>query len=274
MTASRLASVFLIFVGVSAAWGILGASVNQRTQTSLRQLHEQVAGLWGSPLAQGAPQLTVQETIHSKDAKGRPQQELVSHQLVPDSSDLRVSLHSDARRKGLLWYRTYTVEFDGAYTLKHTYTRQPELIAKFFFPAADAIYDDFRFSVNGEEAQPAAQMQQGLKHSAPLPPGKPATIEVHYKSRGLDNWTYVFDSGVSQVKNFKMVVDTDFQRFDFPARSLSPTRKEKANPGWRLTWEFASLISGFQAGVEMPEQTNPGPVTARITYFAPVGLLF
>ncbi|NIM06573.1 MAG: hypothetical protein GTO55_09070, partial [Armatimonadetes bacterium] len=274
MKASRLAVIFVIYVGVCLAWAILGGTVSMRTQESLGRLRSQVAGLWGSPMEQKAPNLMVRETVPTKDDKGRIKNKEVRHDVIPDSSDIKVTLHSDARRKGLLWYRTYAVEFDAVYTVKHDYTQKPELIAQFFFPVKETIYNDFEFSINGQQITSGGANMQAVEQSIPLPPGETATIKVHYASRGLDNWTYLFDGGVSQVKNFKMVVDTDFHRFDFPAKSLSATTKQKTEDGWLLTWQFASLISGFRAGVEVPEEINPGAVIARITYFAPVGLLF
>lgn len=270
----RLVAIVFIYIGVSAAWGILGTSVALRTEGSLSDLRDEVSALWGTPLEQPAPTLVVEETVTFRDDKGKQQSRTVSHQLVPESSDIEVSLHSDARRKGLLWYRTYGVEFEGSYTVKHDYTRSPVLTAKFHFPSAQAIYDDFHFSVNGREAAPGADLEEGVSQSLPVKPGQPAKIRIHYESRGLDSWTYVFDEGVSQVKNFKMVVNTDFRRLNFPTNSLSPTHKEVTESGWRLTWDFASLISGLQVGVETPEEPNPGPIIYRITFFAPVGLLF
>ena len=270
----RLVSILLIYLAVSAAWGILGASITVRTTHSFERLQRQVEGLWGSALEQRAPRLTVRETVTTRDRKGKQQTSTVDHRLVPDSSKIKVSLGSDARRKGLLWYRMYGVEFDGEYTVKHTYARQPELVAKFTFPAAEATYDDFRFSVNGQEAKFTGDPEQGLSSSVKLPPGKEASVKIHYKSRGLDRWTYAFDEGIAQVKDFEMVVDTDFRRLDFPAKSLSPTHKQQTDDGWRLTWKFDNLISGLQASIEMPEEPNPGPIISRITFFAPVGLLF
>jgi inner membrane protein involved in colicin E2 resistance len=274
MKPARLAAIIVIYLGVSLAWAILGGSVTARTQTSFRRLHAQVGGLWGTPLNQQAPGLTVEETIPFTDDQGKPKTRKVYHPLVPDSSDIKVALRSDARRKGLLWYRTYAVDFDATYTVTHSYTNQPVLVARFLFPAENAVYDDFTFSVNGREAEPAGIHPEGLPISLPLPPGETATIRARYKSRGLDQWAYRFHQGVSQVNNFRLVADTDFHRLDFPERSLSPTRKESTPQGWRLTWQFAKLISGFSAGVEMPEQPNPGPMTARIAFAAPVGLLF
>jgi len=72
-----------------------------------------------------------------------------------------------------------------------------------------------------------------------------------------------------------MVATTDFDRVNFPPRTVSPSKNEAGEgDGRKLTWQFDSLISGFAAGVEMPEKLSAGPVASRIAFFAPVGLLF
>ncbi len=278
MRAVRIVAIAFIFMGASLAWVILGASVSSRTDASLRELHEQVAGLWGSELNQYAPTLTIQETetYYETDDKGKRTRKtrLVYTQMVPDSSEVKVSLKSDIRRKGLLWYRTYAVEFDADYTVTHECTREPYLVATFRFPSSRAMYDDFQFAVNAKEFSGGSYDYNEIKNSIALPPGETGTVHVHYKSRGLDDWTYRFGDGITEVKNCHLVVDTDYERINFPPGSMSPTEKKETAAGWELTWEFKKLISGFNIGVEMPEQPNAGTMATRISYFAPVGLLF
>src|SRR5262249_10496530 len=56
--------------------------------------------------------------------------------------------------------------------------------------------------------------------------------------------------------------------------TLSPTSKELSAEGWRLTWHYTNLVSGFQIGMTMPEKLQPGPLAGEISYFAPVSLFF
>jgi inner membrane protein involved in colicin E2 resistance len=67
---------------------------------------------------------------------------------------------------------------------------------------------------------------------------------------------------------------TNFKDIDFPNDTLSPTEKRLSDPGWDLTWNYKSLVSGFQIGMAMPHKLQPGPLTGQISYFAPVSLLF
>jgi inner membrane protein involved in colicin E2 resistance len=55
---------------------------------------------------------------------------------------------------------------------------------------------------------------------------------------------------------------------------MSPNDKQQQGAGWRLSWRFASLVTGQQVGMDLPNHVNPGPLAARITAFAPVSLLF
>ena len=41
-----------------------------------------------------------------------------------------------------------------------------------------------------------------------------------------------------------------------------------------MTWTFANLVTGQAIGLGLPERLNPGPFAARVTFFAPVSLLF
>lgn len=298
MKAGRIAAICVIFVGASIAWIIVGATVSERTTNSFRELHNQVSGLWGSPLAQQAPGLSVQETekYWETDDKGKRTQKTryVYTALTPNSSDLKVSLDSDMRRKGLLWYRTYAVDFDATYTVTHNLRRDPHLVATFQFPSSQAMYDDFSFSINGKESAGVPSDGSSIKTQIPLAPGQQATIRLHYKSRGLDDWTYQFantgsdavdyeyrDPGmgsagqaVAEVKNFNLTVITNYDRINFPPGSMSPTEMTREGEGWKLSWAFKKLITGFNVGVEMPDEPNAGEMASRISYFAPVGLLF
>jgi hypothetical protein len=76
------------------------------------------------------------------------------------------------------------------------------------------------------------------------------------------------------VRDFELVMDTDFHDVDFPAGTLSPTTLRAVAGGRRLVWRFESLVTGQTIGVDPPDRLNPGPFAARVTFFAPVALLF
>ena len=99
-------------------------------------------------------------------------------------------------------------------------------------------------------------------------------IHISYKSRGLDRWVYSFSDGITTVKNFSFKAVTDFHEYDFPQQTISASTKTPTKNGWTLEWTFNNLVSDFDIGVQMPSKLNPGPLASRMSYFAPISLLF
>jgi hypothetical protein len=279
-------AIGLIYLCTAIAWSTLGASVVGRTGESDAKLTKEVAQLWGGRHNQIAPQTSllrprrVTETVQETDAQGRPVRREVTRTVedkvpVPlRSSRVKVDLKLQHRQKGLLWYDTYTVDFSGGYRVRNPDDEARTLTAEFRFPSAEGIYDGFVFRLAGQDA-PKGAMAQAVTVSTLLPPRGEADLLVAYRSRGLDDWTYAFaPEGVSNVQDFALDMTTDFERIDFPPGTVSPTTKTAAGGGWRLGWQFDSLVTGQRVGLDLPNRLNPGPVAARITFFAPVSLLF
>ena len=286
MSSIRLMAIGFIYLCTAVAWSTLGASVVSRTGESDARLSKEVAQLWGgrhnqiAPLTAIARPREVIETVQATDNEGRLVRREVAKTVedrvpVPlRSSRVQVGLDLEHRQKGLLWYDTYTVDFSGKYRVSNPDDQPRTLTAEFRFPSADAIYDGFVFRLAGQDA-PKGALSQAVSVSTVLPPHGEADLVIAYRSRGLDDWTYAFaPEGVSNVQDFALDMTTDFRRIDFPAGTVSPTTKTPVGDGWRLGWQFDSLVTGQKVGLDLPNKLNPGPVAARITFFAPVSLLF
>jgi hypothetical protein len=192
--------------------------------------------------------------------------------LALDGSKLTVGLDLEHRQKGLLWYSTYKVAFAGYYMLKNA-TDEEMVDVLFTLPTAQASYDEVVFTVDGETV-PFVNEKSALRGTVRIARGHTAVLLVKYRSQGLESWRYHFGGEVSQVKNFELKMTTNFKDIDFPDNTLSPASKKESKNGWELTWESKNLLSGFQIGMVLPEKLQPGPLAGRISYFAPVSLLF
>jgi hypothetical protein len=265
MSAGRIGAVIVIFIAVSAAWAVLSGAMYTRSSTSQSALRPKVESLWGGRLVQVAPQ--VQATWQEGDQSR-------SEALVLSSSAIRVSLRDDFRRKGLVWYRTYDVEFDARYEVVNRADKRRAIQVTFAFPAQNATYDAFEFTVGKQTAQSVGATDQGLVLTQPTDAGATVPIRIHYKTRGLDDWRYRFGAGTTQVRKCTLTAQTTFARVDFPENSLSPTAKRQTGQGWELEWRFDSLVTGVAVGIEMPGKLDPGPWATRVSAFAPVGLAF
>ena len=259
--AKRIAAVAFIYACTSIAWMILGNTVFTRTRTADLELRSKVALIWGGAHDQKPPSVW-----YCNDAK-----QVV--ELPVDASRIDASIALEPRQKGLLWYSTYRVQFDGRYTV-HNNTDGP-ISASIAMPLPDdkAVYDDLTLSVDGKSVA-AALHNKAASGKVTLEPGERAVIRARYASQGMETWKYSFGSTVSRVSDFQLHVQTNFRNIDFPENTLSPTTKHETANGWDLTWRYNNLVSGVQIAVEMPERIQPGPLAAEISYFAPVSLLF
>ncbi len=273
MTAGRMIAIVFIFLGVSAAWAILGGTLTVRTDQADQELRGQVADLWGTEMHQSAPKMTLLKELNAEEIKASAPAH-VPVTVSPASSQISVDLNLDMRRKGLIWYRTYGVTFDATYTVSNPDDNQRLLAVMFSLPTDRASYDDFHFEVDGKEASPGSEQPGVAVCRVHVGAGETATIKARYKSRGMDRWSYSLGENALEARDFNMVIATDFDRIDFPAQSLSPGTKTQSGSGWELTWQYDHLVSGLGMGVEMPEKLQPGPWASRLSFFAPVGLLF
>jgi len=261
MTPLRLFSILFITACTAAAWAVLGTALGVRTSQSQSSSAQMVAGGWGPPLQQSQP-VAWHQVPGAKSGR----------QLIrPARSEVGVSLSYEPRRKGLLWHRSYGLAFRGRYEFANPAPIPQTIYVKFALPSDQAGYSEFTFTLNGKPTTADVSGREPIVEALTLEPAATATLEVGYKTRGMDRWTYSFDDE-SRVQNFLLRMDTNFAEVDFP--TSSPTARRRTARGWDLEWAYADQIGARPVSIEMPKVLNPGPVAARITFFAPVSLIF
>lgn len=275
----RIAAIVFIFICSSIAWGILSFTIFTRTYNFQDKLRGQVASIWGAEHYQSPPRASTQQTILKKVQAIENNQPVVKEiqdsvvQLLRiKSSDIKVALKLEHRQKGLLWYSTYKVAFNGTYVFINDSDTE-DVTLTFTFPTSQAIYDDLVFKVNGEDST-FSNAGDSISTSTKVAKGSKVALQIGYKSQGMQRWTYNFGSEVSQVRNFRLVMTTNFRDIDFPENSISPSFKQQTDRGWELTWQYNNLLSGFTIAMVMPEKLQPGPLAGEISLFAPVSLFF
>jgi inner membrane protein involved in colicin E2 resistance len=276
----RIAAIGFIFLCTAIGWAVLASTIFYRTYSSDSQLRGKVTSTWGAPQEQCPPTATYvvgswrqvpgvengKEVLRSVDDRRY-------FALTLQKSRVNASLHADYRRKGLLWYSTYQVQFEGAYEFVNPDDQPRDVTFTLHLPAEQAIYDDMVFTVNGSPVALENVKTETYAKTRVLP-HQTALLQVGYRSQGLDTWNYKFGDQVSQVKDFELQLTTNFTGFDFPENTLSPTEERQTKDGWQLVWNYKNLVSGYRIGIALPQRLQPGPVAGRISAFAPVSLLF
>ncbi|HVF66310.1 MAG TPA: inner membrane CreD family protein [Pyrinomonadaceae bacterium] len=281
----RIIAIAFIFLCASFAWAVLGATIFQRTYNLDERLEGRVALLWGAPQSQSPPAAAsetktpkVTETFVNGQKQLVTEYVTTTEELPLESSRVDVALGLEHRQKGLLWYSTYRIAFDGTYAFRNN-TAQEKVSFTLKYPAERAIYDDLVFTVNGSPVELKNEKNAAVG-TAQVKPGETATLHVAYNSQGLNDWRYNFGGDVkaggdvAQVRDFQMRMRTNFKDIDFPENTLSPSEERETADGWELAWTYKNLVSGYQIGMAMPEKLQPGPLAGRISLFAPVSLFF
>ena len=262
MSAGKLFAIFLIFVLATLGWFVLAGSVQIRSDSSDTRLGDAVSGLWGSPQGQQAPTFV------------RTAEQGAASRLDIAGSDISADFHLSQRRKGLLWYATYVVDFKAAYKVANPSSQSTTATMTFAFPDEGGSYDGFAVKAGGKDV-PVSYRDGKALATIVIPPNATTAVTTGYRTNGLDSWQYEpSPGGVGVVKDFSLAMTTDFGAIDYPNEGVSPTAAKRSGSGWDLLWRYNSIVSGHPIGLVMPKPSNPGPLVARITAFAPVSLLF
>jgi inner membrane protein involved in colicin E2 resistance len=276
----RIAAIGFIFVCTAIAWGILASTIFYRTYSSDSRLRGKVASSWGTSQEQAPPTATYPERSWRQvpaNGDGKESIRMIDDlryvALTLQKSRVNAVLHADYRRKGLLWYSTYQVQFAGMYEFVNPDDQPHDVTFTLQLPAEQAIYDDLVFSVNGVPLVLENKKSETFGRTS-VPPHQTAVLDVGYRSQGLDSWHYNFGDQVSQIRDFELRLTTDFEGFDFPENTLSPTQENQTAKGSELIWSYKNLVSGYKIGLDLPQKLQPGPLAGRISAFAPVSLLF
>jgi inner membrane protein involved in colicin E2 resistance len=297
-TRPRILPIVGIFILVTVAWGVLSGTMLARSSMQENQLESRVGGLWGKPQTQVAPEFQVHWTTKSKkeitvynsekktsETKTEWEEHVHQRRLSPSSARIHSKLGLDERRKGLVWFPLYTVDFSATYGLagvdfsvldEDADNVEIEIVTK--LPAGDGTYDAFSLAINGEDVSADAQRKGGaLWIRFPADEGGALSLDIAYVSRGLETWKYrpLGDSKEpGLIEDFSLTMETDFKAIDFPGGSMSPSSKSRTDDGWQLAWDFDRIMTGQTIGMVIPERVQPGELGAKLSASAPISLGF
>jgi hypothetical protein len=288
MTALRVIAIALVFVGASLGWLVLGATVQNRTDSLDASLAAEMASLWGPKvLVQTSPWLAA-NVADQRDAPGS---------AGPVSSTISADMCHQYRYKGLLWYSTFGVDFRGVYRLAASEAAKDSSrggagadVFIFPLPPGASTYHALSAEVDSKpvrlgstaSGRLAIAVDRGVEH----------VVTVHYITGGQNAWVYSpgdapametqddklvvsASENLRELSDFTLTARTDFADIDYPRGTLSPTTPAAADGKWtQAVWKAQNLITRQSMGIAMPRRANAGPIVARMSLFAPVSLAF
>lgn len=263
LTFLRILAIAFILLCSTAAWVILGSTLLVRSDSTDRALGASVDQIWGRALTQRPLEAWY---LSPTGAHGR--------RILPaTATDAQVRLDYQPKAKGLLWYRTYSVAFTATYRITNPTPIPQTIYARFRLPEGGGEFEGVSFRL-GDRDVTSPPVEGALSEAVTVPAGGSVSAVVAYTTRGRDQWTYDL-GGAERVRDFRLVMETNFSEIDFPSIGSSPSaRQPRDDDGWTLRWQYQDVVNPRPVSIAMPGVLNAGPVAARISFFAPVSLVF
>ena len=256
MSANKLLLVVLIFVVATAAWRVLGETIETRTSSAHDELGQDVDRMFGPELVQDAPVITPVDDEGA--ARG------------PDVTDIACRFEHENRYRGLIWFSVFRVDFRATYLVHPS----PAGRARFELRLPErANIDELVARAGDRELAVADGVITG---ELDLAGEAPVEVLVSYASTGQDSWRYAPQG--KDLRHFRLTATTNFSAIDYPSSGLSPTQRatDAGNGGKQAVWRYERLLPAQNRviGILMPARPSAGALAARISEFAPVSLFF
>jgi len=283
MSIKKLIAIVIIYVFTFAAWMILGVSNFSRTEKSFSSLKSEVISLYGDALIINAPECYSKIKKYKEeiiDGKKVNKEYLDRDDYELSQSDIEIKINLDQRKKGNLWFPTFKAKFSAQYEFKIKDIQKYENRQYYLYTilgSSNSIYNDIQLSINNEKISNVIPLIR--KKEIEIVPSNDGiiTLALSYECTGMENLMYYISpdqNDISQINDFSLKMVTDFKNYDFPKDMMSPLDKKEVDKGYELIWEFNKSVTGKDIGIVIPNKLNPGEIVSRVTFFAPVSLLF
>ncbi len=283
MTVKKLIAIAIIYIASFAAWMILGVSNLSRTEKATNELRKEVISLYGdilvinSPLCNSKTKKIKKEFI---DGKTIDTEFFEEKDFELTKSDISITINLDQRKKGNLWFPTFKALFNGSYEFKinnFKNTNDTKYYIYTILGSSNSIYNNIKLVINDNNISNIIPLIK--KKEIEVIPTQEGVVKLNitYNCTGMENLTYFITpnlEGISQINNFKMLIKTDFKNYDLANNMMSPIEKKELGNGFELLWQLNNSVTGKDIGIIIPNKLNPGQIVSRVTFFAPVSLLF
>lgn len=255
---------WFVFLPLFLAWMMFGLRLEDRTYKASYQQLASVKQIWGGNLAQPMPSVRYKRS--GSDVSRLSRGEIEQAKLVVD-------LRMDYRKKGLVYYTGYNVDFLGQYQVRNP--ENEKIYLSFIFPyptrAGEGLLRDVKLLINGEEDRDDTEYQPNLAlWTGVLEPEQILEFSLRYQGRGLDQFIHGFEAG-HQINNFSATLRVHgAKELDYPVATMPPTEPpEDTEDGKILTWKLDRTQTQLNLGVILPDRLNVEQQLGVMSFRAP-----
>ena len=227
---------------------VISIQIADRFDFASSKLYQDVTERWGAPIVQPEPSVRWVES-------GSVFNSLESLPLARQS--ITVDATMNYRKRGLVYFSGFDFAFRGAFEIRNEEGKTIDLV--FVFPIQmsknQVLLSELDFRVDGV-SQPIdlAESADRLVWTGRLADGEALHLEIGFRGRGLDSFTYRLDPALP-VRDFELAVRVaGGDGFDYAQGVVPATQTEIGNGQVALAWSFPALESGVPVGVRLPRE--------------------
>ena len=300
---AQLTAIAIIFLGFTIAWVILGSVNAGRTEGQTDLLSKRVQNSYGGPLIITPPRIYYERTRERK-VKVAGLETISSFKeretVDPSDSNVAVDLSLERKKVGNLWFPVFFAKYRGQYEYDvEAIPKDVRSETLFLLPglsSSESIFRNIEFKLNGALVEPLARIVSNtpVELTATRYVNGKLMVDFSYETTGTGYFLYLLSNlgqqqilGENEVRsdsiekarltrldNFNLKLTTDFIKYEFPKRTVPYTTLRQEDGRSEFEWLFDKTVTGKNIGLIVPEELNPGDIASRISFFAPISLLF
>ena len=303
MSIKKLIAVAVIFLGFSIAWMILGGVNQGRTWDYTQKSLKRLQNAYGGPLKINPP-LIYYEITQQKKGQVNGFETVSSYMekefIDPSRTNVDIDLKLERKKIGNLWFPVFIAAYQGEY--EYNIESVPEEARSqplFLVPglnSSESIYRSIEMKINDMTVQPLSKLVSNtpIELRSKMDSAGNVKVNYFYETTGIDYILYelagkyeplkktiqqdnnsrAYRERLTRLDNFNVKLTADFRIYDFPGQTIPPTKRKQFGQKNEFIWQFDKTVTGKNIGLIVPKEINPGEIAARISFFAPVSLLF
>lgn len=194
------------------------------------------------------------------------------------SADIEIAVRNNPRRLGNANYAGYDDTWKFRYVITNRYEGATTAHLFFPLPAETGLFNEMYLRVEGGDTLDAATSRDdGIAWEFNMPAGARRTVEIGYRSRGLEHLRYI-PRRMSQTGHYRvkmLVTGVPPGQLDYPIGSMPPAEDISSLRGreYTLTWTLDNALTSYDIGIKLPVAKQPEYHFARLLGNAPTGLI-
>jgi len=269
-----IATIGLIFSVISL---LISFRIDTRHTSSYSRSLKSVQKIWGGSIVQYPPNFYYQvnkseEFENKKTGKIETRVRKISKNMGFETQDLKLNIKSNIRKKGLLTFPGYNLDFKGKYVIQNLLPKRENFHFYFALPANAGNITDISIILNGKPYKGDTNIADGISWAGILNRGEKKEFIIKYNAQGTENFTYSLAANKLEIKNLLAEISTDFKDYQVPDGAMVHTGLSSDDTISKMEWKSSNLVTGQNIALNFSIAGNYGKIVSKMFLYSPLAI--